>query len=145
MTQTFIDTLVVCTLTGLVILTTGAWKTPGLDGSNLTQAAFQAGLPGEWGGRLVAASLSVFAFSTMLGWAYYGERSLTYLLGTKLILPYRLGFCVVIAVGATAQLDAIWLISDITNGLMAFPNLVGLLLLSGVVVEETRSYFGGRG
>jgi AGCS family alanine or glycine:cation symporter len=145
MTQTFIDTLVVCTLTGLVILTTGAWQTPGLDGSNLTQAAFSAGLPGQWGGILVAISLAIFAFSTMLGWAYYGERSLTFLFGTRLVLPYRLGFCVVIAVAATAKLDVIWLISDITNGLMAFPNLIGLLLLSGVVVEETRKYFGPRG
>lgn len=142
MTQTFIDTLVVCTLTGLVILTTGTWKTPGLDGSNLTQAAFRAGLPGEWGGVLVALSLAFFAFSTILGWAYYGERNLGFLFGTRSILPYRLLYCGVVAVAATARLDLIWLISDITNGLMAFPNLVGLLLLSPVVVAETRRYFG---
>jgi AGCS family alanine or glycine:cation symporter len=140
MTQTFIDTIVVCSFTGLAILTTGSW-TSGLDGANLTHQAFSAGLPGEAGGVIVAICLSFFAFSTMLGWSYYGERNLEYLIGVKAILPYRLAFVAVIAVAAVAKLDVVWLLSDIMNALMAFPNLIGLLLLSGVVWRETRSYF----
>jgi AGCS family alanine or glycine:cation symporter len=141
MTQTFIDTIVVCTFTGIAIISTGAWTEPGLTGANLTQAAFRTGLPGEFGGYVVAVSLAVFAFSTMLGWSYYGERNLEYLLGEKAIVPYRLVFIVVIALAAVRPVEVVWLISDIMNGLMAAPNLVGLLLLSGVVWRETRSYF----
>ena len=147
MTQTFIDTIVVCTFTGIAIISTGAW-TRGLDGANLTQAAFRTGLPTEYGGWIVAGSLGVFAFSTMLGWAYYGEKNLEYLLGEKVVVPYRLVFIGVIALAASVQLDVVWLLSDVMNGLMALPNLVGLVLLSGIVWRETRSYFGrfpGRG
>ncbi len=140
MTQTFIDTIVVCSFTGLAILSTGAW-TSGVDGANLTQLAFRTGLPGESGGMIVAVCLSFFAFSTMLGWSYYGERTFEYLVGVRAVVPYRLAFVVVIAVAAVARLDVVWLLSDIMNALMAFPNLVGLLLLSGVVWRETRSYF----
>jgi AGCS family alanine or glycine:cation symporter len=140
MTQTFIDTIVVCSFTGLAILSTGSW-TSGLDGAHLTQQAFSAGLPGETGGVIVAVCLSFFAFSTMLGWSYYGERNLEYLIGVKAIFPYRLAFVTVIAIAAVAKLDVVWLLSDITNALMAFPNLIGLLLLSGIVWRETRSYF----
>jgi len=142
MTQTFIDTLVVCTFTGIAILSTGAWTEPGLNGANLTQAAFRTGLPGEWGGYIVAGSLAVFAFSTMLGWAYYGEKNLEYLLGERVALPYRLAFIAVIAIAATVELEIVWLLSDVMNGLMAFPNLIGLLLLSGIVWRETKAYFG---
>ena len=140
MTQTFIDTLVVCTFTGIAILSTGAWEL-GLDGVSLTQRAFSTGLPGEWGPNLVAVCLSFFAFSTILGWSYFGERNLQYLVGVKAILPYRLLFVVVTAVAAVVELDIVWLVSDVMNGLMALPNLVGLLLLSGIVFRETRSYF----
>lgn len=140
MTQTFIDTIVVCTFTGLAILSTGAW-TSGESGARMTQRAFETGLPGEWGGVLVAVSLSLFAFSTMLGWSYYGERSLAYLFDERVIRPYRLLFVGVVALGAVAELDVVWLLSDILNGLMAAPNLLGLLLLSGIVRRETRSYF----
>ncbi len=140
MTQTFIDTIVVCSFTGIAILSTGAWSS-GVDGANLTQLAFSSGLPGQFGGAIVAVCLSFFAFSTMLGWSYYGERNLEYLLGVKAIVPYRLLFVAVIAVSAVAKLDVVWLLSDIMNGLMAFPNLIGLLLLSGIVWRETRSYF----
>lgn len=139
MTQTFIDTIVVCTFTGVAILCTGAWQ-QGLDGAQLTQVAFSTGLPGEWGHWIVAVCLSFFAFSTILGWSYYGERNLEYLVGTRAIVPYRLAFVVVTGVSAVAQLDTVWLISDVMNGLMALPNLVGLLLLSGIVLRETRSY-----
>ncbi|MCZ6478295.1 MAG: sodium:alanine symporter family protein [Gemmatimonadetes bacterium] len=140
MTQTFIDTIVVCSFTGIAILSTGAWSS-GVDGANLTQLAFSSGLPGQFGGAIVAVCLSFFAFSTMLGWSYYGERNLEYLLGVKAIVPYRLLFVAVIAVSAVAKLDVVWLLSDIMNALMAFPNLIGLLLLSGIVWRETRSYF----
>ncbi len=140
MTQTFIDTIVVCTFTGLAILSTGAW-TGASDGANMTQLAFRTGLPGELGGVVVAVGLTLFAFSTMLGWSYYGERSLAYLVGERAIVPYRFAFVLVVALAAVIELDVVWLVADILNGLMALPNLVGLLLLSGVVVRETRSYF----
>jgi len=144
MTQTFIDTIVVCTFTGIAIISTGAWLS-GEDGANMTQQAFSTGLPGEFGGYIVAISLSFFAFSTMLGWAYYGERSVEYLIGSRAVVPYRLLYIVVIAVAAAAPLSMVWLLSDIMNALMAFPNLLGLLLLSGIVVRETRAYFGRYG
>ncbi|MFQ5745648.1 MAG: alanine/glycine:cation symporter family protein [Gemmatimonadota bacterium] len=140
MTQTFIDTIVVCSFTGIAILSTGAWQS-GLDGVSLTQLAFSTGLSGEFGGWIVAVCLSFFAFSTILGWSYYGERNLEYLIGARAIVPYRLLFIAVIAIAAVVRLDVVWLVSDIMNALMAFPNLVGLLLLSGVVLRETRRYF----
>lgn len=140
MTQTFIDTLVVCTFTGIVILSTGVWES-GFSGASLTQQAFSTGLPGEWGHRVVAVCLSFFAFSTILGWSYYGERNVQYLVGAKAIVPYRLLFVAVTAVAAVVELDVVWAISDVMNALMALPNLIGLLLLSGIVLRETRSYF----
>ncbi len=140
MTQTFIDTLVVCTLTGMVILVTGAWET-GLDGATLAQQAFSSGLPGDWGSRVVALCLTFFAFSTILGWSYYGERNLQYLIGVKAIVPYRLLFVAVTAVAAVIELEIVWAVSHVMNGLMAVPNLIGLLLLSGIVLRDTRSYF----
>ncbi len=140
MTQTFIDTIVVCSFTGLAILVTGGWE-EGLNGAALTQFAFAHGLPGEWGGWIVAVCLSMFAFSTMLGWSYYGEKSVEYLMGERFILPYRILFIGAIFFGAIRSLDFVWGLSDVMNGLMALPNLVGLLLLSGVIVKETRDYF----
>ena len=140
MTQTFIDTLVVCTFTGVAIISTGAWDS-GESGVRITQQAFSTGLPGEWGGAIVAVCLTFFAFSTMLGWSYYGEKSLEYLAGSRTTIPYRIVFIVMIAVSAVAELDMVWLVSDILNALMALPNLIGLILLSGVVLRETRSYF----
>jgi AGCS family alanine or glycine:cation symporter len=140
MTQTFIDTLVVCTFTGLAILVTGGWQ-EGLNGAPLTQFAFRTGLPGEWGGVIVTICLTMFAFSTMLGWSYYGEKSIEYLVGERAITPYRVLFVVAIFFGAIRSLDFVWSISDVMNGLMALPNLIGLLLLSGVIARETRDYF----
>ncbi|MTV24217.1 alanine:cation symporter family protein [Nitriliruptoraceae bacterium ZYF776] len=139
MTQTFLDTIVVVTFTGLVIVTTGAWENE-LEGADKTSAAFSMGLPGEWGGAIVAISVVFFAFSTLLGWSYYGERSITHLAGDKAVTPYRLVFLVVIFVGAMADLEVVWDLSDIANGLMALPNLIGLLILSPMVVRETRAY-----
>lgn len=140
MTQTFIDTIVVCSFTGLAIVSTGVW-TESDDPSELTQLAFAEAL-GVVGPVLVALGLALFAFSTLLGWAYYGERNLEYLFGRRAVVPYRLVFIAAIFVGAIRELEDLFLISDLMNGLMALPNLIGLLLLSGVVVRETRAYFG---
>ncbi len=138
MTQTFIDTLVVCTFTGIAIIATGAWNSSE-NGVLMTQFAFNSVLP-QIGPIIIATSLAMFAFSTILGWCYYGERSIEYLLGERAIVPYRLAFVVVAYFGAIRTLDFVWLFSDVMNGLMALPNLIGLLLLSGVVVTETRRY-----
>jgi alanine or glycine:cation symporter, AGCS family len=139
MTQTFIDTIVVCSFTGIAIISTRVWTT-GEDGAALTQMAFRQGLPGEWGGYIVAVSLSMFAFSTILGWSYYGEKSLEYLLGEWSNMPYRFLFVVATFFGAIYSLDFVWTLSDVMNGLMALPNLIGLLLLSGVIAAETKGY-----
>lgn len=144
MTQTFIDTIVVCTLTGLTILLTGVW-TGGETGAKLTMAAFNVELPGGMGGIIVSVGLILFAYSTILGWSYYGEKSFEYLFGERAVVPYRAVFTLVVFVGAVAKLNIVWLVSDLMNGLMAVPNLVGLLLLSGVVVRVTSSYFSGEG
>ncbi len=144
MTQTFIDTIVVVSFTGFAIITSGTW-TQGLDGSALTQAAFTEGLGNTWGPIVVALGLAFFSFSTLLGWAYYGERNMEYLFGRRAVLPYRLVFIALIFVGAVIALETVWLLADVLNGLMALPNLIGLLLLSGVVLRETRSYFNGGG
>ncbi len=138
MTQTFIDTLIVCTMTGLVLILTGAWSN-GLTGAELTTVAFAAGMPG--GAHVVTIGLILFAYSTILGWCYYGEKSIEYLLGIKAVLPYRLAFVVFVGIGAVAKLSLVWNISDTLNGLMAIPNLIGLLMLTPVVVAETKKYF----
>lgn len=140
MTQTFIDTLVVCTLTGFTIITSGVWDS-GADGAPLTSNAFEVSLPGGIGGYIVAIGLTLFAFSTLLGWSYYGEKSFQFLFGEKAVKPYRIVFCAVIIVGAVAKLQQVWLFAEIMNGLMALPNLVGLLGLSGVIVVETKKHF----
>jgi len=139
MTQTFIDTIVVCTMTGFVIIFTGAWET-GIDGAPLTVEAFSRGLPGNSGGMVVSLGLILFAYSTILGWSYYGEKSIEYLLGAAAIKPYRLVFTGVVFVGSVVQLDLVWQLADSMNALMAFPNLVGLLALAAVTRTETREY-----
>jgi AGCS family alanine or glycine:cation symporter len=143
MTQTFIDTIIVCTMTGFVILLTGAW-TSGTTGSELTARAFTAALPGNWGNLVVTVGLILFAYSTVLGWSYYGEKSIEYLLGEVSVMPYRLLFTLFVLIGAVTQLELVWSFADIMNGLMAVPNLIGLLALAGVVVEETNTYFQRR-
>ena len=140
MTQTFIDTLVVCSMTAFRILATGAWES-GLNGAPLTQLAFQQGLPGELGPLVVSVSLALFAFSTIIGWSYYGDRSIEYLLGPKAVPFYRVLYVIAAYAGAVYSLHFVWNLSDLLNGLMALPNLVGLILLSGVVARETRAYF----
>ncbi|NQJ69123.1 sodium:alanine symporter family protein [Streptococcus suis] len=140
MTGTFIDTLIICTLTGLTILVTGQWSVEGLAGAPLTQAAF-ATVFGQPGALALTISLVLFAYTTILGWSYYGERCIEFLFGTKSILPYRLVFVAMVALGGFLKLDLIWTIADIVNGLMALPNLIALLALSPVIIKETRQYF----
>jgi len=140
MTQTFIDTIIVVTCTGLVIITTGAWEV-GEDGAGtMTGDAFATGLPGEWGHYVVTIALAMFASSTILGWAYYGERCIERLVGRGGVMPYRIVFSAVVYVGCTVSLEAVWNFSDVMNGLMAIPNLIGLLILSGLVARETKRY-----
>jgi AGCS family alanine or glycine:cation symporter len=146
MTQTFLDTLVVVTFTGLTIVVTGAWTRldaagDALIGAPLTAEAFRSGLPGDWGGVLVTIGIVFFAFSTLLGWSYYGERCIHRLFGRGLVTPYRAVFVVAIFVGAVTELTTVWTIADILNGLMALPNLVGLVLLAGLIAKESRAFF----
>ncbi len=140
MTQTFIDTIVICSLTGFAILVSGLWDS-GLTGAPLTSQAFATALPGHWGGIVVSIGIILFAYSTLLGWSYYGEKSLEFLLGAKSVKPYRVVFVIAVFFGAVAKLDVVWTFADVMNGLMAVPNLIGLLGLGGVVVAETKSYF----
>jgi len=138
MLGTLIDTLIVCTMTGLVIVLTGVLDS-GVSGASLTSMAFGAALPGgEW---VVTIGVIVFATTTMMGWAFYGERCVVYLFGTKGIMPFRVLWVLAIPVGAGADLGLIWLVADTLNAFMAIPNLVGLLLLSPVVFALTREYF----
>lgn len=139
MTQTFIDTLVVCTMTALVILTASSW-TQGVGAAELTSASMAETL-GHTGSVLVAISTALFAYSTLIGWNYYGEKAMEYLFGEKAVKIYRVVFTVVVMVGATVSLEFVWNFSDLANGLMAIPNLIGLLLLSNIIKEETERYF----
>ncbi|MDR2878641.1 MAG: sodium:alanine symporter family protein [Fusobacteriales bacterium] len=136
MTQTFIDTIIVCTMTGLIIVMSGATEGTG---AVLTEKAFSILLPGEIGGIIVTISLIFFAYSTILGWAYYGEKALEYLAGEKSIMVYRIIFTLAIYLGIVFS-KGVWVFSDIANGLMALPNLIGLLLLAKVVKSETNRF-----
>ena len=139
MTGTFFDTIVICTMTGLVLIITGEWNGE-LSGAAMTSAAFSSGLS-YIGQLIVTLGLIFFAFTTILGWNYYGERCTEYLFGIKGIKPFKLFYIAMVACGAFLKLDAIWLLADIVNGLMAMPNLIGLIGLSHVVVNETNLYF----
>ncbi len=139
MTGTFIDTIIICTMTGLTIIVSGVWSGD-LNGAAMTQSAFTMVFP-VFGNLLLMIGLVLFAFTTILGWNYYGERCIAYLFGVKSIIPYRLFFIAMVACGAFLKLEVIWVIADIANGLMALPNLIALLLLTGVIVKETKLYF----
>ncbi|MDA7948916.1 MAG: sodium:alanine symporter family protein [Hyphomicrobiaceae bacterium] len=143
MLGTFIDTLIVCSFTALAILVTGAW-TSGETGAALTSEAFNRALPGL-GGYIIALALAVFAFTTMLGWSYYCERSLQYLFGVKIIMPFRAVWSLAALVGATLKLGFVWLLADTLNALMAIPNLIALALLSPIVFKITKEFFDTRG
>ncbi|HEX9206915.1 MAG TPA: sodium:alanine symporter family protein [Steroidobacteraceae bacterium] len=137
MMGTFFDTIVVCSMTGLVIVASGAWQS-GETGAALTQLAFQSAMPGM-GGEIVAIALAIFALTTILGWSYYGERCWQFLVGSWTIRPYRVLWTVAVFFGAVTHLDLAWTIADTLNALMAVPNLIALLALSPVVVRLTRA------
>ncbi|TXH95874.1 MAG: sodium:alanine symporter family protein [Pseudorhodobacter sp.] len=139
MMGTFIDTIIVCTLTGLAIMVTGVW-TSGETGAVLTSSAFEAAMPGI-GNYLLTISLALFAFTTILGWAYYSEKCWEFLLGTVSEKPFRILWTIAVFFGATLSLDFAWLVADTLNALMAIPNLISLLLLSPIVIKLTRDYF----
>jgi AGCS family alanine or glycine:cation symporter len=142
MLGTFIDTIIVCSITGLVIVITGAW-TGGENGAALSAAAFDAALPGI-GGYVVTLGLALFAFTTLLGWSFYGEKCVEYLFGIKSIIPFRILWIIAVPIGATAELKLTWLVADTLNALMALPNLIALLLLSPVVFKLTKEYFADK-
>ncbi len=141
MTGTFFDTIIICTMTGLTLVVTGAWESEHA-GAAMTTFAFASGLDSSfWGPLMVSVGLMFFAFTTILGWNYYGERCITYLFGVKAILPYKIFFLILVAGGAFLKLDMIWIIADIVNGLMAIPNLIGLIMLREVIVAESKQFF----
>jgi AGCS family alanine or glycine:cation symporter len=134
--EVFIDTIVVCTFTGLILLSTGTW-TSGLAGSAMTAGAFSGAIPAV-GGLVVALASFLFGYSTLIGWSYYGEQCLKYLFGVGITLPYRIAFITLTFVGAVVSIEVVFFVGDIANAFMALPNLVGLTLLSGIVARMTR-------
>lgn len=141
MTGTFFDTIIICTMTGLALILTGAWQSD-FSGAAMTTYAFAVGLNAQTlGPMMVSIGLIFFAFTTILGWNYYGERCVVFLFGTKAVMPYKLIFIGLVASGAFLHLDMIWIIADIVNGLMAIPNLIGLIALRHIVLEETKLFF----
>lgn len=143
MLGTFIDTILVCSFTALVILSTGAW-TSGQNGAELTSLAFETALPGV-GATITSLALATFAFTTLVGWSYYSERAWQYLLGVKAIMPFRIVWSLAPIVGATVKLSFIWLLADVLNAMMAIPNLIALAVLSPVVFSAAREFFKTRG
>ena len=139
MTQTFIDTLIVCTMTALVIIISGKWLIPNLQGLYLTNASYSWGIPN--GEIIVSFGLLLFAFSTIIGWYYYGERAIYFLLGYKAIMPYKILWVIMVFLGAMLKLKLVWTFSDVMNVLMAVPNLIALLFLANVIKQETEDYF----
>mgnify|MGYP003684152233 FL=1 len=132
MLGTCVDTLGICTMTGLVVLTSGAWKT-GLTGAQLTSEAFGSAF---WGGQyLVALCLCLFAYTTILGWCFYGEKCFCYLVGDKYRLFYRIAWILALPIGSLTKLEFIWMLADVMNALMAYPNLIALVLLSGTLTK----------
>jgi len=139
MLGTFIDTIIICSITGLVIISTGAWS-QGETGASLSSAAFESALPG-FGSYIVTIGLSVFAFTTILGWSFYSEKCVEYLFGEGAITPFRICWVIAVPIGATANLGFVWLVADTLNALMAIPNLIALILLSPVVFKLTQEHF----
>ena len=139
MLGTFIDTIIICSITGLVIITSGVW-TQGENGAALSAAAFESALPGI-GSYIVTLGLSIFAFTTILGWSFYSEKCVEYLLGERAITPFRWLWIIAVPIGAVANLNFMWLVADTLNALMAIPNLIALILLSPVVFKLTKEHF----
>ena len=142
MTGTFLDTFIVCTITGLVLITTGAWRS-GKTGVEATTLAFQS-VFGTAGSMILGIAIILFAYSTILGWSYYGEKCVAYLFGESAVKYYKAIFIVMIAIGANLKLGIVWTFADIANGLMAIPNLIGLIGLSSIVVAETNRFYKQR-
>jgi len=146
----FIDTIVICTMTALVIVITSSYELSdaagkGLTGAVLTSTAFNTGLDmGNAGQYIVSLGIIFFAFSTIISWSYYGDRSIEYLLGEKAVLPYRIIYCILIPVGAYMKIGFVWNFSDVANGLMAWPNLIAIIFLSPVVIKMTKEYFSDK-
>ncbi len=138
--EVFVDTILICTMTGLVILVTDTW-TSGVTGAALSARAFATGLPGTWGHIVVTMGIVLFSYSTLIGWSYYGETGIVYLLGTRAALPYRLLWLVVIYIGATIPLHVVWDVADTLNGLMAIPNLLALLASIPLLLRLQRQFF----
>ena len=136
MLGTFIDTIIICSMTALVIIVTGVWDS-GITGAPLSSLAFDTGLPGP-GRYIVTFGIMIFAFTTMLGWSYYGERCGEFLFGVRIIKPFRIAWVIAVLVGSMVELKFVWLLADALNGLMAIPNLIALLLLSPVIFRLTR-------
>ena len=139
--EVFVDTVLVCTVTGLAILVTDTWQIEGMTGAALSGEAFRSGLPGIFGNIIVTSSIMLFAFSTVIGWSYYGETGIVYLFGAKVALPYRILWLVFIYLGATGSLELIWSVADTLNGLMAIPNLVSVLFSIPLLLRLKKEFF----
>ena len=137
------DTILVCTATGLAIIVTGVWSS-GATGAALAGAAFSTGLPGTWGNIVVTVSLVLFAYSTVVGWSYYGETGVVYLIGAKAVPVYRVLWLVFIYLGAVGSLSVVWGVADTLNGLMAVPNLIALLASLPLLLKLQREFFAAR-
>jgi len=137
--EVFIDTLLMCTVTALTFLCAGAWRPGGPTGVELAGLSF-SGVLGAWGAHFISFSIAIFAFATLIGWSFYGEQGARYLLGEKGATAYRVCFIAAIMIGCAMRLELVWGVSDILNGLMAIPNLIGVLCLSGVVIREMKRY-----
>lgn len=148
MTGTFIDTIIICTMTGISVVLTGAWQVEGLEGVQVTTYAFQKGLPfpEQLSAFILMLCLVFFAFTTILGWDYYSERCLEYLTGGKMgaVKVYRWLYILAVFIGPFMTVSAVWTIADIFNGMMAFPNMIALFALSGVVAKETKEFFAAK-
>jgi AGCS family alanine or glycine:cation symporter len=141
--EVFVDTILVCTTTGLAILVTGVWS-GGTTGAELAGQAFSTGLPGTWGNVVVTTSLVLFAFSTVIGWSYYGETAIVYLFGTRAALPYKVAWLVFIYLGAVGSLHLVWDVADTLNGLMAIPNLIAVLGSIALLKRLIREFFSAQ-
>jgi alanine or glycine:cation symporter, AGCS family len=141
--EVFVDTILICTTTGLVVLLAGNWQ-GGATGAALSAQAFSSGLPGAWGGLIVTSGLVLFAFSTLIGWSYYGETGAVYLFGTKVAVPYRILWLVFIYLGSVGSLQLVWSIADTLNGLMAIPNLISVLISIPLLRQLHREFFARR-
>jgi AGCS family alanine or glycine:cation symporter len=141
--EVFVDTVLICSMTGLVILVTGTWNS-GETGASLSARAFEVGLPGNWGDIVVTSGIVLFSFSTLVGWSYYGETGIVYLLGARAAMPYRVLWLVFIYLGATGSLHVVWDIADTLNGLMAIPNLIALLASIPLLLRLQKEFFSAK-